>query len=115
MSFCIVKFKYRGLFKTHKSVNKTISGEIGINIKTSPKVGHDRDPEEYKCKRLLLACRTCFKCSMETSREWVNKSNYLYSFYFCPFDYTSVVTIVKARYLNLRLTTPVGLMLSLKL
>ena len=37
--------KYRGMFETQKSVNKTSSGEIGLNIRTlaSPKVGQDQD------------------------------------------------------------------------
>ena len=35
------KQKYRGMFETQKSGNKTSSGEIGLNIRTlaSPKVG----------------------------------------------------------------------------
>ena len=38
------KQKYRGMFETHKSRNKTSSGDIGINIRTfaSPKVGQDQ-------------------------------------------------------------------------
>ena len=38
------KQKYRGMFETQKSGNKTRSGEIGINIRTlaSPKVGEDQ-------------------------------------------------------------------------
>ena len=36
--------KYRGMFETQKSGNKTSSGEIGLNIRTlaSPKVGQDQ-------------------------------------------------------------------------
>ena len=38
------KQKYRGMFETQKSRNKTSSGEIGLNIRTlaSPKVGQDQ-------------------------------------------------------------------------
>ena len=38
------KQKYRGMFETQKSRNKTSSGDIGLNIKTlaSPKVGQDQ-------------------------------------------------------------------------
>ena len=38
------KQKYRGMFVTQKSGNKTRSGDIGLNIKTlaSPKVGQDQ-------------------------------------------------------------------------
>ena len=38
------KQKYRGVFETQKSGDKTSSGEIGINIRTfaSPKVGQDQ-------------------------------------------------------------------------
>ena len=38
------KQKYRGMFETRKSGNKTSSGEIGLNIRTlaSPKVGQDQ-------------------------------------------------------------------------
>ena len=38
------KQKYRGMFETQKSGDKTSSGEIGINIRTlaSPKVGQDQ-------------------------------------------------------------------------
>ena len=37
------KQKYRGMFETQKSGDKTSSGEIGLNIRTlaSPKVGQD--------------------------------------------------------------------------
>ena len=36
--------KYRGMFDTQKSGNKTSSGEIGLNFRTlaSPKVGQDQ-------------------------------------------------------------------------
>ena len=43
--------KCRRMFKTHKSGNKKISGEIGLNRSKCP----------------LLACRTRCKCSMENS------------------------------------------------
>ena len=38
------KKKYRGMFETHKSGNKTSSGEIGLNIRTlaSPNAGQDQ-------------------------------------------------------------------------
>ena len=38
------KEKYRGMFETLKSGNKTSSGEIGLDIRThtSPKVGQDQ-------------------------------------------------------------------------
>ena len=38
------KQKYRGMFETQKSGDKTSSGEIGLDIttNTSPKVGHDQ-------------------------------------------------------------------------
>ena len=38
------KQKYRGMFETQKSRNKTSSGDIGLNIRTlaSPKVGQDQ-------------------------------------------------------------------------
>ena len=38
------KQKYRGMFETRKSRNKTSSGDIGLNIRTiaSPKVGQDQ-------------------------------------------------------------------------
>ena len=38
------KQKYRGMFETQKSKNKTSSGDIGLNIRTfaSPKVGQDQ-------------------------------------------------------------------------
>ena len=38
------KQKYRGMFETQKSGDKTSSGEIGLNIRTlaSPKVGQDQ-------------------------------------------------------------------------
>ena len=38
------KKKYRGVFETQKSRNKTSSGDIGLNIRTlaSPKVGQDQ-------------------------------------------------------------------------
>ena len=38
------KEKYRGMFETQKSRNKTSSGDIGLNIRTlaSPKVGQDQ-------------------------------------------------------------------------
>ena len=38
------KKKYRGMFETQKSGNKTSSGEISLNIRTfaSPKVGQDQ-------------------------------------------------------------------------
>ena len=36
--------KYRGMFETQKTGNKTSSGEIGLNIRrlASPKVGQDQ-------------------------------------------------------------------------
>ena len=42
--FFKAKQKYRGLFETQKSVNKTSSGDIGLDIRThaSPKVGQDQ-------------------------------------------------------------------------
>ena len=63
------KQKYRGMFETQKSGNKTSSGEIGLNIRTlaSPKVGQDQVSEGVSFP--LLACRTRCKCSMETSRK----------------------------------------------
>ena len=38
------KEKYRGMFETQKTGNKTSPGEIGIDIRThaSPKVGQDQ-------------------------------------------------------------------------
>ena len=41
------KQKYRGMFETQKSWNKTSPGEIGLNIRTlaSPKVGQDQVSE----------------------------------------------------------------------
>ena len=41
------KQKYRGIFETQKSRNKTSSGDIGLNIRTlaSPKVGQDQVSE----------------------------------------------------------------------
>ena len=38
------KQKYRGMFETQKSGNKTSSGDIGLDIRThaSPKVGQDQ-------------------------------------------------------------------------
>ena len=38
------KQKYRGMFETQKSRNKTSLGDIGLNIRTiaSPKVGQDQ-------------------------------------------------------------------------
>ena len=38
------KQKYRGMFETQKSRNKTSSGDIGLNIRTlvRPKVGQDQ-------------------------------------------------------------------------
>ena len=62
------KQKYRGMFETQKSGNKTSSGDIGLNTKTlaSPKVGQ---PGVRRSKRPLLAYRTRCKCSMETSRN----------------------------------------------
>ena len=38
------KQKYRGMFETQKSRNKTSSGDIGLNIRTlaSPKVGQEQ-------------------------------------------------------------------------
>ena len=38
------KEKYRGMFETQKSRNKTSSGEIGLDIRThaSPKVGRNQ-------------------------------------------------------------------------
>ena len=38
------KQKYRGMFETQKSGDKTSSGDIGLNIRTlaSPKVGQDQ-------------------------------------------------------------------------
>ena len=38
------KQKYRGMFETQKSGDKTSSGEIGLNIRpnASPKVGQDK-------------------------------------------------------------------------
>ena len=38
------KEKYRGMFEIQKSVDKTSSGEIGLDIRThaSPKVGQDQ-------------------------------------------------------------------------
>ena len=46
-TYCTVikqKQKYRGMFETQKSRNKTSSGDIGLNIRTltSPKVGQDQ-------------------------------------------------------------------------
>ena len=42
------KQKYRGMFETQKSGNKTSSGDIGLNIRTlaSPKVEQSRCPEK---------------------------------------------------------------------
>ena len=42
--FCQAKEKYRVMFETQKSGNKTSSGDIGLNIRThaSPKVGQDQ-------------------------------------------------------------------------
>ena len=39
------KQKYRGVFETQKSGNKTSSGEIGLNIRTlaSPKMGKSQN------------------------------------------------------------------------
>ena len=43
-NFSKQKQKYRGMFETQKSGNKTSSGDIGLNIRTfaSPKVGQDQ-------------------------------------------------------------------------
>ena len=42
--YCQAKEKYRGVFETQKSRDKTSSGEIGLDIRThaSPKVGQDQ-------------------------------------------------------------------------
>ena len=44
--FAKQKQKYRGMFETQKSRNKTSSGDIGLNIRTiaSPKAGQDQAP-----------------------------------------------------------------------
>ena len=55
------KQKYRGMFETQKSGNKTSSGDIGLNTRTLA-----RGPGVRRSKRPLLACRTRCKCSMET-------------------------------------------------
>ena len=41
---CGAKQNYRGMFETHKSGNKTSSGDIDLNIKTyaNPEVGQDQ-------------------------------------------------------------------------
>ena len=70
------KQKYRGMFETQKSGNKTSSGEIGLDIRThaSPKVGQDQVSGGVS---VLLACRTSCKCSMETSQNWVKSQKHL--------------------------------------
>ena len=63
------KQKYRGMFETQKSGNKTSSGEVGLDIRThaSPKVGKDQASGGVS----VLCC----KCSMETSQKLGKKSN----------------------------------------
>ena len=63
------KRKYRGMFETQKSENKTRSGEICLDIRThaSPKSG--TGPGVRRSKRPLLANRTRCTCSMETSHN----------------------------------------------
>ena len=65
------KQKYRGMFETQKSRNKTSSGDIGLNIKTICKSQSGTGPGVRRSKRPLLAFRTRCKCSMETSRNKV--------------------------------------------
>ena len=44
VSFCNAKHKYREMFDSQKSGDKTSSGEIGLDFRThaSPKVGQDQ-------------------------------------------------------------------------
>ena len=65
--FDAIKQRYRGIFETQKSGNKTSSGEIGDDIRrhACPKMGQD----QVSGKRPLLACHTSCKYSMETSRN----------------------------------------------
>ena len=61
--------KYRGMFETQKSGNKTSSGEIGLDIRTyaSPKVRQDQ-----VCGGVSVLCwhaAPVAKCSMETSQN----------------------------------------------
>ena len=63
------KQKYRGMFETQKSRNKTGSGEIGLFVICKSQIGTGLFVR--RSKRPLLACRTRCKCSMETSRSKV--------------------------------------------
>ena len=62
-----VKYKYRGIFETQKSGNKTSLGEIGLNIRTyaSPKVGQDQVSGEVRV--LCWHTTLVYKFSIETS------------------------------------------------
>ena len=52
------KQKYRGMFETQKSGEKTSSGEIGLNIRTPacPKVGQDQVSGGVRQKRSTEGC-----------------------------------------------------------
>ena len=51
MNLLITKQKYRGMFESQKSGNKTSSGEFGLDIRThtSPKVGQDQVSGGVSC------------------------------------------------------------------
>ena len=58
------KQKYRGMFETQKSRNKTSSGDIGLNIRTlaSPKVGQDHvndKPVDFKIRQYVVKYICC--------------------------------------------------------
>ena len=61
------------MFETQKSGNMTSSGDICLDIRThaSPKVQSWTGPGVRRSKRPLLACRTRWKCSLETSHNEV--------------------------------------------
>ena len=69
------KQKYRGMFETQKSRNKTSSGDIGLNIRTlaSPKV--EQDQVSGGVKRPLLACRT--RCNEWSIVYYISRDNFI--------------------------------------
>ena len=75
------KQKYRGMFETHKSRNKTSSGDIGLNIRTlaSPKVGQDQvsGGVSVPCRHATPVANALWKPIFSNNVKVGKKSNYL--------------------------------------
>ena len=94
------KQKYRGMFETQKSGDKTSSGEIGLNIRTlvSPKVGQDQLSGGVSVLCSKYSTSTTLKMIINTL-VWLNWWQKL--FHSCSSENTSECTTCTQNYIYL--------------